>query len=206
MTRTMLRVVLALLFLGMCSTSTAGARNDYEECAGNYTTCEAQRLEGASPNSLVTTICYETAQVCAIKAQAVAHVEPILDDVPNTLDFREEKIREFFIRNNSPGAKYAKLFVQVADANHIDWRLLPIFSMIETGGGRVHINNNIFGWDCGRTKFRTIADGIRYVGKALTLGPYKDKAARDKIRVYNTHARYHRLADKLMELLNGIET
>ena len=197
----MLRVV-CLLFWAY-ATLTAGAHKDYEVCTGN---CE-QRLEVASPNSLEDTICYETAKLCALKALAQAHVEPILAPVKQKLDFgdadpREERIRQFLIKNKAPAAKYARLFVQVADANDIDWRLLPVFSLIETGGGRVHPHNNIFGWDSGKARFKSIEDGIRHVGRALTLGPYKDKTAKQKIRVYNVHARYHRLADKLLDLLD----
>ena len=208
MTRTMLRAVLLLLFMGLCSIITAGARNDYEVCAG---LCEQQRLEGVAPqHSLDATICYESAIVCELKSRAAAHVEPILADVQQTLDFggadpRVEKIRLFFLRNNSPGAKYAKLFVQVADANHIDWRLLPTFAFIESGGGRVHRNNNIFGWDSGKARFKSIEDGIRKVGRALTLRPYKGKTPAQVIRVYNVHQRYHLYADKLLKKLNEVE-
>jgi hypothetical protein len=199
MTRTMLRVV-CLLFL-VYGTLTAGAHNDYEVCAGN---CE-QRLEVASlQHSLDATICYETAFVCALKAR---HVEPIMAEVKLKLDFgdydpRVEAIKNFFTKYKSPAAKYAKLFVQVADTNDLDWRLLPTFAFIESGGAKVHRNNNIFGWDSGRAKFSSIEDGIRSVGRYLTLGPYKTKTALQKIRVYNTHASYHRLADKVMKWIN----
>ena len=207
MTRTMLRAVLTLLFMGLCSTITAGARNDYEVCAGN---CE-QRLEVASPqHSLEDTICYETALVCAIKAHAAAHIEPILAEVSHKLDFgdadpREEKIRIFFTKYKSPAAKYAKLFVQVADENDLDWRLLPMFAFLESAGGKVHVNNNIFGWDSGRARFKTIEAGIRHVGRALTLGPYKGKTPAEKIRVYNIHKRYHAIAKQVMDWLNSVE-
>ena len=200
----MLRVV-CLLFL-VYGTLTAGAHNDYEVCAGN---CE-QRLEVASPqHSLDDTICYETAFLCALKK--ARHVELILAEVPHKLDFgeadpREEKIRLFFERFKSPAAKYARLFVQVADENDLDWRLLPTFAFIESGGARVHRNNNIFGWDSGRAKFSSIEDGIRRVGRALTLGPYKCKTAIQKIRVYNVHASYHRLADKVMKWIDNCDT
>lgn len=192
MTRTMLRAILLLFLMGLYGTITAGAHNDYEVCAGN---CE-QRLEGASPqHSLDATICYET----TAPADAITSAtEPTSDEV----DPRIDKIRHFFLRNNSPGGKYAELFIQVADTNNIDWRLLPTFAFIETGGGRTHRNNNIFGWDSGKKRFKTIEDGIRYVGRALTLGPYKDKTPAQIIRVYNVHKRYHLYADKVMKLLN----
>lgn len=194
--------VVCLLFLAY-GTLTAGAHNDYEVCAGK---CE-QRLEVATPNSLGDTICYDTALVCAIKAQAQAHIEPILAEVSHRLDFggadpREDAVKRFFIRNNCPVVKYTKLFIQVADDNNIDWRLLPTFALIESGGGRVHRNNNIFGWDSGRKRFKSIEEGIRYVARALTLGPYKGKMSAQIIRVYNTHRKYWQAADKILNSIN----
>lgn len=206
MTRTMMFCVTLFIF-GWSNTLTAGAHNDYEGCVG---TSEQQQLETATLHFLDDTICYETALVCAIKVHTSAHVEPILAELNNRLDFgteidpREEKLRQFFLRNNSPGAKYAKLFVQVADANNIDWKLLPTFAFIESGGGRVHKNNNIFGWNSGRARFRTIEDAIRFVGRALTLGPYKGKTPAQTIQVYNVHARYHKLAGKVLNRINDI--
>jgi hypothetical protein len=84
----MIRVVLFLLFMGLYVTSPAGARNDYEVCAGS----SEQRLEGAAPqHSLDDTICYETALVCAIKAHAAA---PIMAEVKTKLDFGDADPRE----------------------------------------------------------------------------------------------------------------
>lgn len=204
MTRTMLRVVLFLFLLGLYGTLTAGAHKDYEVGAGN----SEQRLEGASlQHSLESTICYETALVCTIKAQTTAYIEPVSVEIPSKLDFgdadpRIETIRQFFVKVQSPGTKYAELFIQVADANKIDWRLLPTFAFLESGGGRVHVRNNIFGWDSGRVRFKTIEDGIRHVGRALTLGPYKGKTPTQVIRVYNVYGNYHKKADKIMNLIN----
>ena len=206
MTRTMHRVVFFLFFLGLYGTLTAGAHKDYEVGAGN----SEQRLEGASlQHSLESTICYETALVCVLKTRATAFIEPVSAEMPRKLDLRTvdpriETIRQFFAKHKSPGTKYAKLFVQVADANNIDWRLLPTFAFLESGGGRVHVRNNIFGWDSGRARFKTIEAGIRHVGRALTLGPYKGKTPAQVIRVYNVHRKYHKKADKVMNVINEI--
>jgi hypothetical protein len=195
MSQTMFRAVILLFFMGFYGSITASAYKDLEEiCAGN---CE-QEVASLS-HFLNATICYETATICAIKAQITV---PILAE---DVDLRIEKIRRFFIQNNSPGAKYAKLFVQVADANKIDWKLLPTFAFIESGCGRVHRHNNIFGWNSGKARFKTVEDGIRYVGRALTLGPYKNKTPTQKIRVYNVHRRYHLYADKIMQMLNDVK-
>lgn len=171
----MIRVVLFWsLLIGTCNTTTAGARKDYEGCAG----CET-RLEGETQkHCLGDTIYYEA---------------------PSNMDPREEQVRKFFSKHKSPAAKYAKLFIQVADENDLDWRLLPSLAFIESGGGKVYRNNNIFGWNSGKKKFRTIEDGIRFVGHALTTGPYRGKTTTQKIRVYNVYKHYHMTAAKVMK-------
>lgn len=117
----------------------------------------------------------------------------------NTEDNREECIRKFFERYNSPAAKYANLFVVVADENDLDWTLLPTLALIESGGGKMQRHNNIFGWDSGKARFASVEDAIRRVGRALTKGPYQNKTTISKLHVYNTHSSYARLATKLMK-------
>lgn len=171
----MLRVVLFLsLLIGMHGSLTAGAHKDYEGCAE----CE-QSLEGINPqHSLEDTIYYEAAQY----------------------DPRVEQIRQFFTKHKSPAAKYAELLIQVADEYALDWRLLPALSFVETGGGIYKHNNNIFGWDSGKTKFPSIEEGIRHVAAAFQAGPYKDKTTVQKIRVYNNvNLNYNNVIQRVMK-------
>lgn len=217
MTRTMLRV--ALFLFGLCGTLTAGAHKDYEVCVGN----SERRLEDASQQHILgDPIYYEAAtgfyatddepqQETSAAASQTESSKPItedklissptpevrLDDAEKT-DPRVEQVRLFFEKYKSPAAKYAKLFVTVADENNLDWYLLPSIAFIESGGGKAYRNNNIFGWDSGKHKFSSIEQGIRYVGHAMTVGPYANKNTLQKLRVYNTYVHYQVVAKKVM--------
>lgn len=191
----MLRVVLFLFLMGWCGTLTAGARKDYEGCDGNCDT----RLESVSQHSLEGSICYETTAF-SVEALRKTHVEPVsmVYREHQLEDLRIKQLRLFFARHHAPVAKHAELFIRVADENGLDWRLLPTFAYIESGGGRHHRFNNIFGWDSGRKHFANIEAGIRYVARALTLGPYKGLTTLQKIRVYNHRRRYFNVVVKIL--------
>ena len=177
MTRTMIRVVL-FLFVGWYSNATAGARKDY---ADSSVECVTWSLEGTDSTHYEETICYETA------------------NNTTTLDPRIAQVRQFFRKYKSPAAKYAETFIQVADENDLDWRLLPMLAFVETGGGKYKHNNNIFGWGSGKIRFSSVEQGIRTVGASLQKGPYKGKNVLQKIKVYNTHAYYVKVALRVMK-------
>src|SRR5438270_7283414 len=77
-----------------------------------------------------------------------------------TADPRIERLKAFFSRLHCPVSNLADEFVQAADENHLDWRLLPSISVIESGGGKAYKNNNIFGWGNGTKGFESIRLGI----------------------------------------------
>jgi hypothetical protein len=197
----MLRVVLFLSLMGWCDALTAGAHKDYEGSAE----CE-QSLEGInSTHFLDDTIYYEAATGVADEVQKSPRtIETVPAKLPNKLTFtpgtdpRVEQVRQFFTKYKSPAAKYAELFIQVADANDLDWNLLPMFAFVETGGGIYKHNNNIFGWDSGKKKFHSVEEGIRYVGQALQTGPYKNKSTLAKIKIYNQRMAYIPVALRVM--------
>jgi hypothetical protein len=104
---------------------------------------------------------------------------------------------------DTPAAKHARLFVQVADENALDWTLLPTIAFLESGGGKIYANNNIFGWDSGKQRFKSVEDGIKYVAAALTKGSYRGKTTSQKIRTYNVYGRYHYLAKVVMQWISS---
>ena len=194
MTRTIFRVALfLLLYVGMSGTTIAGVHKDYYgRCAGN---CEMWSEATTSFERYFENdnIYYDTAVVCDLLPSHATHY-----------DNREELIRKFFMRHKSPAAKYAKLFVQVADENNLDWKLLPTLAFIESTGGKfVSRRNNIFGWDSGKARFPTVEDAIRQVGKALTKGPYKNTTMNQKLHVYNSHPTYYILFYKVMKSIGA---
>lgn len=105
---------------------------------------------------------------------------------PCPSDNRCDALVKFFKTYGSPLGKYAGDFLIAADKHHLDWRLLPSISMAESSGGKYYSNGNVFGWNSGRAKFRSIAAGIHYV--AAQFGTSSTYAGRDTagiLRAYN---------------------
>src|SRR5262245_247437 len=82
-------------------------------------------------------------------------------------DPRLQALRKFFHRGECPAEHLAPVFLEAADAYALDWRLLPSLSFVETTGGKAARNNNLFGWESGKAKFRSAAAAIHRVGYVL---------------------------------------
>ncbi len=97
----------------------------------------------------------------------------------------------------------AEDFVHAADDNHLDWRLLPSISVIESGGGKAYRNNNIFGWGInGLWLFPSIRAGLNLVAFKLGRSPlYRNHDVVGKLHLYNPDETY---ASKVMEVMNRI--
>ncbi len=117
-------------------------------------------------------------------------------------DPRTVRLKKFFSGLHCPVVNLADDFVQAADENHLDWRLLPSISVIESGGGKAYRNNNIFGWNQGLQPFATIRSGIQEVAFKLGRSPlYRNRDVPGKLRIYNPNAAY---AGNVMTVMNRI--
>jgi hypothetical protein len=106
-------------------------------------------------------------------------------------DPRLETLRKFFQKLDCPAQSYAHIFLEAADANALDWRLLPSISFIESTGGKLARNNNLFGWDSGRAEFPSPGAGIHAVAYRLSnSGRYRNKSIDEKLAIYNPDAEY----------------
>jgi hypothetical protein len=93
-------------------------------------------------------------------------------------------------------------FVHAADANRLDWRLLPSISVIESGGGKAYRNNNIFGWNNGLEPFPSLRAGLNLVASRLGHSPlYRNRDLAGKLRIYNPDESY---AGKVLDVMNRI--
>ncbi len=123
-----------------------------------------------------------------------AAVAPRLSETAPTerrQDPRLDRLREFFSEVDCPALAYAETFLEAADRNLLDWRLLPSISYIESTGGKAARNNNLFGWDSGRGRFANPADGIHAVAYRLSHSPrYRHKNLDQKLAVYNPNSDY----------------
>jgi hypothetical protein len=117
-----------------------------------------------------------------VVAMGIVHAE-----VPATgcvEDRRCNAIRNLFLKYRSPLVGDAVTFLAVADRHKLDWRLLPSIAIIESGGGRA--GGNIFGWNSGRTRFRSINESIEFVASRLATSPvYAGKTATGILERYN---------------------
>ncbi len=117
-------------------------------------------------------------------------------------DPRLAQLREFFLKHDSPAYVLAADFLNAADDNGLDWRLLPTIALVESGGGRECRRNNIFGWSSGRQSFPSVRAAIYTVAERLAESKlYKDKDLIGVLRTYNTNAQYARTILSLMEKL-----
>ena len=106
-------------------------------------------------------------------------------------DARVLRLVRYFSKLNCPVLNLAHVFVKAADDNHLDWRLLPSISVIESGGGKAYRNNNIFGWNSGLQAFPTVSTGIEIVASRLGHSPlYRNRDSVGKLRVYKPDEGY----------------
>jgi hypothetical protein len=117
-------------------------------------------------------------------------------------DPRTDRLKKFLARLHCPVTDLASDFVHAADDNHLDWRLLPSISVIESGGGKAYKNNNIFGWNNGEELFPTIRAGLNEVAFKLGKSPlYRNLDSLGKLRLYNPDESY---PDSVITVMNRI--
>jgi hypothetical protein len=127
-------------------------------------------------------------------------------DQPGNTDLRSTRLRQFFCSLHCPIQDLADDFVEAADDNRLDWRLLPSISVIESGGGKVFKNNNLFGWDNGLQPFQSIRAGIHHV--AFKLGKsalYRNQDALGKLKLYNPSEEYAGKVAAVMQMISPAE-
>jgi hypothetical protein len=106
-------------------------------------------------------------------------------------DPRLSSLRRFFHAANSPLERLSAVFISEADTHHLDWRLLPGLSFIETSGGKTSRGNNIFGWNNGNSSFASVREGIHVVASRLAYSRYyKGKNLVEKLQTYNRNPEY----------------
>src|SRR4051812_13401464 len=135
------------------------------------------------------------------KAVAKISVKPAPEPPPPP-DPRTVRLSKFLTRLRCPVFYLSGEFVQAADENELDWRLLPSISVIESGGGKAYRNNNIFGWSNGNFPFASLRSGINAVAFKLGKSPlYRNRDIEGKLHLYNPDENY---APSVMAGMNRI--
>jgi hypothetical protein len=123
-----------------------------------------------------------------------------------TTDVRLETLQRFFRTCDCPAEAYAVEFLAVADAYDLDWRLLPSISFVESTGGKATQYNNMFGWDQGRARFASPADGIHEVGYRLANSEtYRDKSLDALLSIYNPVGPYAQKVKSVMQRISPVQ-
>ncbi|MCX6635441.1 MAG: hypothetical protein NT090_10235 [Acidobacteria bacterium] len=145
--------------------------------------------------------------VAGLLAQAPAVDTAVLRPLHYGEDPRLVQLRKFFLKYDSPVHYLAVDFLEAADENGLDWRLLPTIAMVESGGGRSHTKNNIFGWASCRRGFPSVHEGIHTVASRLANSRlYRGKDLEDILRTYNRRKAYGHTVLILMKTLGPVET
>jgi hypothetical protein len=119
-------------------------------------------------------------------------------------DPRLSRLQKFFGDRDCPLRDSAKDFLVAADQNHLDWRLLPSISIIESSGGKYYGNNNVFGWGSCKEKFTSVRAGIHYVAAQLGKSRrYKDKDIDSKLQMYNPLPEYSQRVKAVMRSIGS---
>lgn len=117
-------------------------------------------------------------------------------------DGRKEAVESFLEKHSCDISDLAHDFVLAAEVNKLDYRLLPVLAVLETGCGRAARNHNLFGWANGRKPFGSFSQSIHFVAQRLRIAPhYSGKTVAQKLKVYNRRVAYQRKVLRLMETM-----
>ncbi len=138
----------------------------------------------------------------AFAVSAYASVTP--DSLPAAEDQRRAKLETFFRSFGCPAPYHVKEYLGAADANAIDYRLLPAISVLESTCGIYQRENNRWGWASARKSFASFRAGLEYIAHQLAEGRYyKNKTLEEKVRVYNPRPQYARQLQSLMRRIDA---
>jgi hypothetical protein len=119
---------------------------------------------------------------------------------------RANRLESFFESHHCPRPFYAADYLSAADTYHIDYRLLPAISIIESRCGEYRRWNNRWGWTAVHG-FSTVRAGIDFIASRLTESDfYKDKTTEEKLLLYNPRPRYTRIVKGLMGEIEDLES
>ncbi len=131
------------------------------------------------------------AGIVSLPAVGSPHAEKLNPAADHRQDPRYDRLKRFFAKFECPVRFYIQEFLDAADKNDLDWRLLPSLSVVESGGGKAAPHNNLFGWKSGKAQFASLAAGIQSVGYQLAHSPiYRKKSLDRMLKTYNPKVSY----------------
>ena len=128
----------------------------------------------------------------------------------NVEDARVKRLQSFLEKRNSPLAPYAKVFVEQADKNNIDWKMVAAISGVESTYGQFIPPYSYNAWGFGVygdnvRRFTSWEDGITTVSTALRQD-YMDKwKAQDVYEIGRIYAASPTWAVRVERFMNEID-
>ncbi len=126
-------------------------------------------------------------------------------------DTRAQTLQGFLEERDSPLAKHSKTFIEEADRNGLDWKLVAAISGNESQFGHLIPPNSYNGWGYGvygnnvRT-FSSWDEGIMTVSRAIR-NDYLDKwGATNVYEIGDIYAEDHMWANKVIHYISLIES
>lgn len=125
-------------------------------------------------------------------------------------DIRAELIDSYYHTKHMPLEGSGEKMIEAADANNIDWRLLPAISVRESSGGLHACGANPFGWNSCKTTFGNVDEAIKTVAANLggnvttTKIYYAGKTTIGKIHAYNPEAIVPGYAASVIKIMGTI--
>lgn len=99
-----------------------------------------------------------------------ASTAPPPDALTSDQEARSERVRQ--LMSGTPLAGYSVQMVLISDRYGIDWRLLPVIAVLESGGGNHACGGNAWGFAACRVLFGSLGEGIQVVASTLASPPY----------------------------------
>jgi hypothetical protein len=123
-----------------------------------------------------------------------------------SLQERASRLERFFDSYHCPSPRHTGDYLRAADTYHLDYRLLPAISVVESTCGFYPRSNNRWGWTSARG-FSTVRAGIDFIaGRLAASNFYKDKTTDGKLLIYNPSPQYARLVKRLMAEIESLES
>lgn len=125
------------------------------------------------------------------------------------VDYRAKTLQAFLEKYSSPLSKYADTFVEEADINGLDWRLLAAISGVEsTFGKQIPYNSyNAWGWGIYGTNaiyFSSWEEAIKVISKGLSENYIEPLGTDDVYAIGRIYAASPTWAQRVLYFMNKI--
>ena len=148
-----------------------------------------------------------------IEANGTVSFNQATDPKVQILKAEAEAIDAYFAGHDMPLVGTGKKMAEAADANGLDWRLLPAIAVRESTGGKNDCNrvkNNAFGWASCKVGFKTTEEAIETIAKNLggnnpkTAYHYDNKTTKEILNAYNPPSVVPQYTAQVISIMNLI--